>query len=168
MKALHRLYSKKTILAAAAVTLALAAGAHETQAAGWAIHGSVCNFTPGSTGTPGYNANGIFNTNPTQALAVSCGIPTPQATSLLSPTTVKVFDRNPGAEVSCTMFKLDSLGAAVFVETKGSGIATNSATVVPITYTIFPGSVNGIGLECSIPPTNGGGVSHVAGFFYSM
>jgi hypothetical protein len=172
MKPLHRVYSKKTILAAAAVALALAVGAHEAHAVAtnfWAVSGTICNTNPLTTGTPVYNANGIANNSSVGTLPVSCGITTIQGPSLPPVNfTVKVYDRNSNDQVNCTLYTNDSFGGANFTQTRGSGIATNQPNPYSITYTTGGIPTYGADVECTIPVIGSGGVSHVAGIFYGM
>jgi hypothetical protein len=170
MKALHRVCSKKTLLTAATVAVALAAGAHDAHATltSWAVPGSICNASNPTVGVAIYNANGVFNNSGVGQLPVSCGLTTIQNAILSSNVIVRVYDRNSNEQVSCSLYTTNSTGAVSFVQTQGSGISFNSPNIQGIAFTSLGLATFGAEIECLIPTVTGSGVSHVANIIYTM
>jgi hypothetical protein len=142
-------------LAALGLFIACAASGY---AADVVYHGSLCNPVQEQVGQVFYNQWGIANLSNAAPLFVACGGATPILATITT-VEVEVYDRNPTADVVCTLVLVDIFGAPI-----GSPLnASSSGSQVPAQLLRFtPGlGTHTIVLQCSLPAVTSSGASHL-------
>ena len=120
--------------------------------------GSLCNANAADAPSIVYTQFGVHNISSVARAVVCGGVTDGTVTSV----TITVYDRDPAADVSCTVLLEDAAGGAVFATT----LASSGFSSAPITLsTGLPAFAGFIELQCSIPPANAtNGVSHVTSY----
>lgn len=103
---------------------------------------------------------GVHNTSSTSTASVQCPFTLPFDASLrVKNVYVTIYDRNPNANVSCTLTGVGLEGSTIWSVTaasSGSGATHQFLTLTP--PSAFVATMN---MSCSIPPSTNSGVSHV-------
>jgi len=126
--------------------------------------GVTCRQTSG--GIYSIFAGTIFNNSSTTDMSVICPLSMPPTTNntALSTSFVTIFDRNPSAEVSCTLVGevIDGVGITQQFSTAKTSAADNS----PNAFFKFFAPVSGFDFyaTCSVPRSTASGVSHIGTF----
>jgi hypothetical protein len=142
-------------LAALGLLFAFAASG---SAADTVYHGSLCN--PVQEGvSPGLFTNqwGIANLSDSSSLFVNCGGVIP-ILATINTVEVEVYDRNPSADVACTLLLVDIFGVALSTSTAFSSGSQVSAQLLRFTPGVATHTIN---LQCSIPVATASGFSHL-------
>jgi hypothetical protein len=121
-------------------------------------HGSLCNPVQEQVGQVFYNNWGIANLSNASPLFVACGGAT-QILATINTVEAEVYDRNPTADVVCTLVLVDIFGAPISTDSRSSSGSEVSAQLLSFT----PGrGTHTISLQCSLPAVTASGVSHLA------
>ena len=142
----------------------LAAGIATTTAA-WAAnngyHGSLCTPTAqGNAVQLHFDKWGVRNISSTEA-SVTCGA-APTVSSNVNKVEVAVFDKDPDADVCCTIFIQKLNGNPIASATKcSSGFSNLSQT---LSYSPPVNAVGTMSMVCTIPAKNANGASGVISY----
>jgi hypothetical protein len=144
----------------------LAAGIATTTAA-WAAdngyHGSLCNpFSLHHVDKLKYDKWGVRNISTTSEAIVTCGA-SPAVSSNVTKVEVVVYDRDPAADVCCSIYIQKAAGSIITSTEKcSSGFGSAAQT---LTYSPPVNAVQTMSMVCTIPPTNAAnGDSHVVSY----
>ena len=124
-------------------------------------HGNFCTPNRDHVNRIERNQWGVHNTSSSTTAVVQCPFNVPFRGDLkVNNVTVAVYDRNPSADVSCTL-----TGVAIEGNTIWSTTRSSSGSQAGHQFLIFqPPNSNLLGtlnMSCSIPPSTSSGVSHV-------
>jgi hypothetical protein len=134
--------------------------------AAWAAnngyHGSLCTPAwPDDVGRVAFNRWGVSNLSDDESL-VACGA-SPAVSSNVTKVEVVVYDKQPAADVCCTIYIQDAAGEIITSAKKCSAGFGNSAQT--LSYSPPVNTVGTLSMLCSIPaksPVNG--VSRVTSY----
>lgn len=157
------------------VFAALVSAASETSATDrTVVSGSVCiPYDSTQMDRLTFNMYGAVNTSTTSNATVMCPLANhrPNIAVGNDPGTfvATVYNRNPSATLSCTLYRMGTSGNSVWSATASTPLTpfnTNAQTLVwnnlPTTTAQYS-----YALECSIPPATGNGLSHVTSVYYN-
>jgi hypothetical protein len=102
---------------------------------------------------------GVYNSSTTDHANVECPVRVPLLNRGFGGGKVVVYDRSSTFDVSCTLYGLGADGTILWTNiqhSNGSGAASQTLT--------FSSQMTGfeqLNIECSIPPSQGGSVSHI-------
>lgn|GEM_PF-4997238 len=123
-------------------------------------HGNFCTPNKSAINTIERSQWGVYNTSNGSIATVECPFDLPFNGSLVvNNVWATVYDRDPNADVTCTLTGVDMAGNTLWSRTSsssGSGETHQFLSFSPSSTTL--GTMNMI---CSIPPATSSGVSHV-------
>jgi hypothetical protein len=143
----------------------LAAGIATTTAA-WAAnngyHGSLCNpVWPADVEKLKYDKLGVSNISPDKVALITCGA-LPTVSSNVNKVEAFVYDKDPAADICCTV-SIQKLDGDIIASAKkcSSGFGSLSQT---LSYGLPANAVGTMSMVCSIPPENANGTSRVMSY----
>jgi hypothetical protein len=131
--------------------------ASSSNAADVIYHGSLCNPVLEQAGQVFYNQFGIANLSSVSPLFVACGGAMPILATIHT-VEVEVYDRNPGADVLCTLVLVDTVGNTIST----SSLSSSGSQALNQLLRFNPGlGTHTFILQCSLPAATTSGVSHL-------
>ena len=145
-----------------AAALALLAAAAPAIAANNAMPGTACQAAGDSPPSSLVRAGSAIINLGTGAVAIFC--PVEKHLSRIVSAEVMLIDRNPNADISCTLLTFNRDGSTRSSSTRQSNSSFSAALAITFPGQLAPVGVGSYGLVCVLPPSFSSGPSNIVGY----